>query len=188
MLVRGIPVERYGEDDAARVYFGLGLHIGRPVSQNAQGDLLGHVLDEGLPGTNQPGVRFYRTRQRQEFHTDGADVIGLLCLRTAKSGGTSRIASSLAIFDEIRRRRPDLIDALDLIESIANDPAFHLDMAFEPGDLQWLNNAAILHSREAYEDWLEPERKRHLLRLSLSAHDFASVDDQLRSGLPAKAG
>jgi hypothetical protein len=248
VLVRGIPVERYGEDDAARVYFGLGLHLGRPVSQNAQGDLLGHVRDEGLPDANQPGVRLYRTRKRQDFHTDGADVIGLLCLRTAKSGGTSRIVSSLAIFEEISKRRPDLVDvlfqpfhfdrndeqrpgepgsfslpiclrkdgalrtfyigwyirgaqrhpevprltaaqldALGLIESIANDPAFHLDMEFEPGDLQWLNNAVILHSREAYEDWDEPQRKRHLLRLWLTAHDFASVDELLRGGVP-KAG
>ena len=42
--------------------------------------------------------------------------------------------------------------AMDLIESIANDPAFYLEMDFEPGDIQLLANAKILHSREAYED------------------------------------
>ena len=76
--------------------------------------------------------------------------------------------------------------ALELIESIANDPAFHLDMEFEPGDIQWLKNSMILHSREAYEDWDDPDRKRHLLRLWLTARDFTSVEELLRGGIPPK--
>lgn len=247
VLVRGLPVERYDDEDAALAYYGLGLHLGIPVSQNAQGDLLGHVRDEDLPDPDHPSVRLYRTRKRQDFHTDGADVIGLLCLRTARRGGASRIVSSVSIFNEILRRRPDLVEVLfqpfwfdrndeqregeppafalpicseengslrtfyigwyirgaqrhrevprltsaqqevlSLIESIANDPAFHLDMEFETGDIQWLNNSVILHAREAYEDWDEPERKRHLLRLWLRAHDFASVESLLRGGIPKR--
>ena len=58
---------------------------------------------------------------------------------------------------------------MDLIETIANDPAFHLEMDFQPGDIQLLNNSVILHAREAYEDGPEPERRRHLLRLWLAA-------------------
>ena len=76
--------------------------------------------------------------------------------------------------------------ALEVIEAVANDPAYHLDMTFEPGDVQWLKNAAILHSREAYEDWDDPDRKRHLLRLWLTAHDFTSVEALLRGGIPKK--
>jgi len=71
---------------------------------------------------------------------------------------------------------------MELIETIANDPEFYVEMDFRPGDLQLLNNSVILHSREAYDDYDEPERKRHLLRLWLSAHEFADVEDGLRGG------
>jgi Taurine catabolism dioxygenase TauD, TfdA family len=111
VLVRGVPVERYGEEDASLAYWGLGLHLGRAVSQNAAGDLLGHVRDAGLE-RRDPTVRLYRTREPLAFHTDGSDIVGLLCLRPAKSGGTSRIASSQAIYNEILRRRFDLIPTL----------------------------------------------------------------------------
>jgi hypothetical protein len=111
VLVRGVPVERYGEEDAALAYWGLGLHLGRAVSQNAAGDLLGHVRDAGLE-RRDPTLRLYRTREQLGFHTDGSDIVGLLCLRPAKSGGTSRIASSAAIYNQILRRRPDLAATL----------------------------------------------------------------------------
>jgi alpha-ketoglutarate-dependent taurine dioxygenase len=57
---------------------------------------------------------------------------------------------------------------LDLYEEIASSSAFYFDMQLEPGDIQWLSNHTILHARTAYEDYPEPERKRHLLRLWLS--------------------
>ena len=72
-----------------------------------------------------------------------------------------------------------------MIETIANDPAFHVDMDFQPGDVQLLNNARILHSREAYDDDDDLDERRHLLRLWLRAHDFTSVEDQLRAGVPS---
>jgi len=77
-------------------------------------------------------------------------------------------------------------EALDLIETIANDPAFHLEMDFEPGDVQLLANAKILHCREAYEDHDDPDLRRHLLRLWLTAHAFTSVDEVLRGGIPKR--
>ena len=57
-------------------------------------------------------------------------------------------------------------------------------MDFQPGDIQLLNNAKILHSREAYDDHDDPGRRRHLLRLWLAAHDFTSVEPTLRGGIP----
>lgn len=75
------------------------------------------------------------------------------------------------------------IEAMELLESIANDPSFHLQMDFAPGDIQFLNNGAILHAREAYEDHEHPDKRRHLLRLWLAAHEFVSVDDGLRVGM-----
>ena len=73
--------------------------------------------------------------------------------------------------------------AVALVESIANDPALYLDMEFRPGDVQLLKNSVILHKRTAYEDWDEPPRKRHLLRLWLAAPDFEDGDEQLRRGI-----
>jgi hypothetical protein len=84
------------------------------------------------------------------------------------------------------RLTDEQIEAMQLIETIANDPAFYVEMDFQPGDIQWLSNAKILHSREAYEDDLRANGRRHLLRLWLTAYDFASVDDVLRQGIPAR--
>jgi len=77
-------------------------------------------------------------------------------------------------------------EALELLEGIANDPSFYLQMEFQPGDIQLLNNAKILHAREAYTDHDDPAERRHLLRLWLTAHAFASVEDTLRGGIPAR--
>lgn len=80
-------------------------------------------------------------------------------------------------------------DAIDLIDEIAADPSFHLDMEFRPGDIQWLKNSAILHARTEFEDFPEPERKRHLLRLWLSSRRaFADSDPLLNQGIAPKAG
>ena len=78
------------------------------------------------------------------------------------------------------------LEALDIIEAIANDPEFFLEMEFEPGDIQLISNAKILHSREAYEGYDDPDRRRHLLRLWLTAHDFTSVAEVLRGGVPQR--
>lgn len=242
VLVRGVPVDALTLEQLTTAYVVLGLHLGTPIPQNLRGELLTDVRDTGADPTLL-STRLYRTRAEQDFHTDGADIIGLLCRRTARVGGTSRIASSRAIVAEIERTRPDLFPVLfgtfpwhyqeegtpalvlerpicvrpdggdlntffipwyirrsqelpdaprltaaqeevvALIERLANDPAFHLDMTFEPGDVQWLKNAAILHKRTEYEDHDEPDRKRHLLRLWLSAPDFTDGDAQLRAGI-----
>ena len=70
-------------------------------------------------------------------------------------------------FPEVPRLTPQLIAACDAMDALANDPAIHLDMDFQPGDMQFLNNHAILHARDRYEDFEEPDRKRHMLRLWL---------------------
>jgi hypothetical protein len=244
VLLRRFPIDLLDGAGVELAYLGLGTHLGVPVGQDRDASILGHVRDEGVERTH-PGVRFYRTRQRQDFHADGADLVGLLCLQTARSGGESRIVSSAAIYNEILERRPDLlevlyrpfawdrndeqspgeapffempvlgdvggtprvfyigwyirdaqrhpeaprltaeqVEAMELLEAIANDPTFHLEMEFRRGDVQFLNNARILHSREAYEDHAEPSHRRHLLRLWLAAHRFRSVDELLQGGIP----
>jgi hypothetical protein len=182
----------------------------------------------------------------------------LLCLQTAKSGGLSSLVSSTTIFNEMRRRRPDLarvlldpietdrrgevpeghapyfsipvfnwhqallstiyqrqyiesarrfpgvsplspqqVEALDLFDELANDPLLNLNMELQRGDLQFVHNHTILHDRTAFEDFPEPERKRHLLRVWLAprkarplaevfAARFGSVTPGDRGGIAVK--
>ncbi|MGE0152415.1 MAG: TauD/TfdA family dioxygenase [Reyranellaceae bacterium] len=228
-VLRGLPVQRYDRRQAALAFFGLGAHLGRARSQNAKGHVLGHVQDLGLD-VKDPNVRIYQTHERQTFHTDSCDIVGLLCLKTAQSGGLSALVSSTTIFNEMRRRRPDLlrllfqpiatdrrgevpagmkpyfeipvfswhqgyltaiyqrqyinsaqrfpeaprltplhVEALDMFDALADDPALNLHTEFEPGDVQLVHNHTLLHDRTAFVDWPEPEQKRHLLRLWLAA-------------------
>jgi len=111
VVVRGLPVAAWGEEKTAYAYWGLGHHLGLPGAQNPQNELLGHVVDYGEEADN-PMVRRYRTTGNIDFHCDAADAVGLLCLHTAKSGGQSRIVSSVAIYNEIQAQRPDLIRRL----------------------------------------------------------------------------
>ncbi len=118
LLLSGVPVERWGEEDASTFFWALGLHLGQPGAQNPDGDLLGHVVDTGEDAAN-PLVRLYRTSSDIAYHCDAADVVGLLCLEKAQAGGYSRIASSVTVFNEVLRRRPDL--AARLFEPFALD-------------------------------------------------------------------
>jgi hypothetical protein len=118
VLVRGLPVSEWGEARASAITWGLGHHLGRPGVQNEKGELLGHVRDTGA-ARRDPNVRLYQTSADIAFHCDAADAVGLLCLRAAPSGGASRIASSVAVFDELLRRRPDL--AARLFEPVDMD-------------------------------------------------------------------
>lgn len=111
LLVRGLPVERWGEADSSLVYWGLGQHLGRPGAQNPAGELLGHVVDTGEDAAN-PFVRRYRTAGDIAYHCDLADAVGLLCLRTAQRGGASRLVSSVSVYNALLVRRPDLVERL----------------------------------------------------------------------------
>jgi len=186
------------------------------------------VLDVGADGSDT-NARIYQTSERQTFHTDSCDVVGLICLRQAKSGGASMLVSASSIYNAFLQKRPDLlsylfdpiatdrrgeipdgmkpyfeipvftwhrdhlnvmyqrqyidsaqrfddamrltpkhIEALDLFDELANDPDLTLSMKLEPGDIQFVHNHSMLHDRMGFEDWPEPDRHRHLLRLWLS--------------------
>ena len=237
-MLRGLPLERYTREEQAIAYMGMGSYLGRSRSQNAKGHLLGHVKDLGLDIAD-PKVRYYQTRRKLEYHTDSIDLVGLLCLQTARSGGESFVVSSATLYNEILARRPDLVPALfapfptdrrgevpegmkpwfdmpmyhwhagrltgiyvrqyiesaqrlfpaatrltpdqwaamDLMDELANDPAIHLSMAFRPGDIQFLHNHQILHSRNDFENWPEPARHRHLLRLWLAPPEARALPE-----------
>jgi len=223
-----IQVSKYSKQEAGTIFYMLGTHIGNPRSQNAKGHMLGHVHDLGLKSTD-PNARIYQTNERQTFHTDSSDVVGLLCLKQAKTGGSSLLVSASTIFNEMNKQRPDLlklllqpiatdrrgevpegmqpyllipvfslykgfltvfyqrqyidsaqrfhdaprltakhVEALDLFDSLANDPKLNFSMHLAPGDMQFVYNHGLLHDRTGFEDWEDPTQKRHLLRLWLS--------------------
>jgi hypothetical protein len=258
-LLRGIPRHRYTDEECELIYWGLGVHFGKPISQNARGHLLGHVRDEGRTQAD-PNARAYQTSQRMDFHTDmlPMDLLGLFCLRTAKRGGASKLTSALTIHNVLREERPDLLEALYgqfhidwrgeepagekgfftlpmfserdgkitarinslpyyesaarygvqygltalqrealvMVQEIANRPELMLTMDFQEGDIQLVNNHTMLHAREAYEDFPEPGRERHLLRMWIAVEDAkrrplaASLADRYRwvqrGGIPVK--
>ena len=112
VLLRGVPVEDRPIEESATIYWGIGAHFGSARSQNAKGHLLGHVYDLGGSSEKDPNTRSYATNERQNFHIDRCDVVALLCLRRAKSGGLSALASSMAIHNAMLARRPDLLPRL----------------------------------------------------------------------------
>ena len=227
-VIRGLPVERYSQAFAATIFCGIGAHLGRARSQNAAGHILGHVRNVGADAADV-NTRIYQTAERQTFHTDSTDVVGLLCLRKARQGGESLLVSAEAIYNRMREESPDLLDclfepiatdrrgetpdgcnpwftipvfswhedrltvmyqrqyidsaqrfaeaprltetmikALDRFDRIANETSMHLRMQLEPGDMQFVYNHAMLHDRTAFDDYDDPEERRHLLRLWLS--------------------
>ena len=229
-LVKGLPLDRYSYKEASQIYWGIGRHMGQPMPQNATGDLLGHVRNTGR-NYEDNDVRGYQTQARLPFHTDSADVVGLLCLHPALEGGTSFISSSGAVFNRVLEQRPDLAERMfeeyywdfkeeqqpgadpyykstlaayvdgklhiryvrssldrvarfskgpnaadtelfDLIDKSASSDEFAISMDFQPGDMQFINNYAVFHSRSHYtEPPADTGKRRYLLRLWLNMGD-----------------
>ena len=109
LLLRGLPRERYSVDDTARIYVGLGAHIGRLIPQSYQGELLGHVIDVS---DIEAEARGYHAGGSQGMHTDNCDIVSLLCVRAARAGGVSRFVSAAAVHNRLLEERPDLLEAL----------------------------------------------------------------------------
>jgi hypothetical protein len=108
VLIRGVSVDRYGKERASSIYWGVGMHLGRPWPQNAKGHLLGDVTDQGRSVTDPTsrgneigGVAF-------PFHSDGSDLVGLFCLDAGARGGASLVANAVSIHNELARSAPEL--------------------------------------------------------------------------------
>lgn len=170
VVVRGLPVPEWGEEKSAYAYWGLGHHLGHPGAQNPQNELLGHVVDYGEEAEN-PMVRRYRTTGNIDFHCDAADAVGLLCLHTAKSGGQSRIVSSVAIYNEIAVQRPDLVARLfDPIE---------LDLRGEerPGDAGFISLPPCRYTSEGgLKTFYHSEYFRSAARHDAVTHDQTTTE------------
>ncbi|TXI64030.1 MAG: TauD/TfdA family dioxygenase [Limnohabitans sp.] len=240
MVLRGLPVERYSEEDIQIIYYGIGLHMGMPVRQNPRGDLLGLVMNVG--DASKKTTRVYETNLYLPYHSDPSDVVGLLCVRKAKQGGLSSLVSVAAIYNEILRQHPEYlglyyrcwyfshlcedlpslspifshhqgklscrylrqyielghevrqlplskveIEALDLFDEIMHREDLRLSMMLEPGDLQFANNYAVLHSRNEFEDHGVHELNRKMLRLWLKMPNARVLAPEFpgRNGFPA---
>jgi hypothetical protein len=118
-VIRGVPVAGWSQAESELFFWCFGLHLGRPGEQNPDGHLLGHVIDTGAD-RGEEVVRLYKTAANIDYHCDAADVVGLLCLNKAKTGGHSRIVSSVTVFNELLARAPELAPRLF-------EP-FHLDI------------------------------------------------------------
>lgn len=108
-LVEGLPLDGMETAMVERIFWGLGVQLGTPVSQSVMGERLGHVTDVTA---DDPNARAYRNKSELTPHTDPADLLTFLCINPAASGGVSRFVSSMTIHEEIRRRRPDLLERL----------------------------------------------------------------------------
>lgn len=238
VLIKGLPRERYSELEACTIYWGVGALLGAAVPQNLKGEVLYSVRNEGVNldrDYGQTGARTSKTTLGLNYHTDSApvmaghfpEIVGLLALATAKSGGESAIVSAATLHNIVLAERPDLLDRLyapyhfdrraelppgapptlfapvftyrgrvairylrfyipkgheqagvpltaadleplDFIDEAMQRPEMPVTFAMDPGDMQFVNNVFILHSRTAFEDHPEPERRRHLMRLWLA--------------------
>ena len=239
LLLRGIPVEKYSEDEINLIYYAIGLHMGEPVGQNPKGDLLGKVMNVGDP--KDKNTRVYETNLYLPYHTDPSDVVGLLCLRKAKKGGLSSLVSVASVYNQILEHHREYlglfykqyfyahlganepalsslfsyngsklccrylrqyvelghevmghplsraeVEALDLFDHIMHRDEMRIDMMLEPGDLQFANNYAVLHSRNDFEDHNEPSRRRKMLRLWLKMSNARKPTSEFpgRNGFP----
>ena len=228
ILLQNLPVEKFNDEEVKFMLWGIGQYIGYPEVQDKAGSLLHVVTDTGSSVNKTDNIRGFQTNEELQFHTDGADVFALLCLRNAKNGGLSKLVSSVAIFNEIEKTRPDLskilqedfyfdsraqnpnddkyqkvpifvkhnnlvsalhkrryietaqrfsevpkltekqIEAMNLIDKLCNHEKFCFSIKLMPGDLEIASNATTFHSRENYEDYSDPDKKRCMLRLWLT--------------------
>jgi alpha-ketoglutarate-dependent taurine dioxygenase len=116
VILDGVPTGRYSPPELTALYWLVGQALGRPLAQNVEGTLLYDVSDTGQDVAY--GARFSVTNAESSFHTDNsfgdsvADYVGLLCIRTARSGGRSQVVSGYAAWEELRARRPEALEVL----------------------------------------------------------------------------
>jgi hypothetical protein len=107
-VIRGLPRDRWSNDEMCLAYWGIGAHLGRPWAQNHHGHVLGDVTDQGKT-FDDPTARGNELGEiGLDFHCDGSDLVGLLCLRTGVSGGASAVCNSVSLHNALVRQHPDL--------------------------------------------------------------------------------
>lgn len=171
-VLSGLPAREIGDAHAAAVFLAVGAYIGVARSQNANGDLLGHVRDVGAD-VDDPNVRIYQTSQRQTFHTDSADAVGLLCLRDAESGGESLLVSAATIYNEMLDIDADLAQLL--FEPIATDRRGEV----RPGQRPYFTIPVL----NWFEDELTVIYQRQYIESAQRHSDAPRLSDSVRAAL-----
>jgi alpha-ketoglutarate-dependent taurine dioxygenase len=234
-VVDRLPVEDMSKPEAETIYWLLSSMICRPVAQKLDGTMIYDVHNTGQQALPGSGIRPDKTNIEIRFHIDNAynttppEIVGLLCLRTAKSGGVSRVLSFHTVHNVLRERHPELLPrlyrpflfdrqkeffggedetffapvfeageelrsrfshhqikggyalkgepldnegaaAIAATLEIFEDSEVAIDFEFQPGEIQFVDNRTLGHSRTEFEDWPEPDRRRHLVRLWLRDH------------------
>jgi Taurine catabolism dioxygenase TauD, TfdA family len=244
VLLRGLPIAGRDLETVRALYWGVGLRLGIPVTQNLRGELMAEIMDRGLD-VNALNVKPSQTNAEQRPHSDPADLVALLCVRRPASGGLSRIASSLAIYNEILAHHPEYLDvlyrgfhhdlrgdaseespygvtpspipvyrcrdgivssvfnastikdaqrrmptgvpademaAIDYMVELAQRDDLRLEMDFQPGDLQLLNNYTVLHWRTAFVDGDDAAQRRLLYRFWVNVPGSRPIDPAMAAG------
>jgi alpha-ketoglutarate-dependent taurine dioxygenase len=219
--------------EAKAFYWLIGQALGTPLAQNVQGTVLYDVHDTSQ--NVEYGARFSTTDADSSFHTDASfadlpvDYVGLLCLRTARSGGINHLVDGRTAWQELSARAPreatwlereyhvdrrdgvrageaptvrrpvvervdgrphfrylrprieaghqkaeepltvEQLAALDLLDFTLRRRELQAELSLAPGEILWLNNRSVLHRHAAFEDYPEPERRQHLVRLWLGS-------------------
>lgn len=234
-IIERLPVEQVSVEEALSMYWMIGQSLGNPIEQNIEGTLLYDVRDTGQNVAQ--GARFSVTNAESSFHNDNSfgetlpDLVGLLCLHTAKSGGQSQLISGYSLHNELLENHPDTLQtlyqlfcfdrrgqfksgdlptsqfpifqwdkgeltlrylyyyiqvgheragkaltaeqgrALEMVEGLLRRADFRVEFNLQPGQMLFTNNRWILHNRTAFEDYPDPESRRHYVRLWLQRHD-----------------
>tara|TARA_Y100001934_G_scaffold128227_2_gene155691 strand:- start:37519 stop:38550 length:1032 start_codon:yes stop_codon:yes gene_type:complete len=232
VLIRGLPVDDYDDISSQIAYWGIATHFGEPISQNSKGQHLAAVTDHGND-ISLGNTRGYTTSAALHPHSDMCQMTGLLCIRPAAQGGESQVASSLAIYNFIRKTKPEYletlfrgfhhdlrgegpkasidevtnhrvpvfsecdgwlscgfnpkicingekkrgtpvstkeVEALEYVSEVASRPDLSYELVLQPGDIQFVNNHTVLHSRSVFSDSNDPQKRRKLIRLWLNPH------------------
>jgi hypothetical protein len=234
-VVDKLPLDALSKDEAECIYWLLASMVARPVAQKLDGTMIYDVHDTGKQALPGSGIRPDKTNIEIRFHIDNAynttppEIVGLLCLRIAKSGGVSRVLSFHTVHNALLARHPEHLPrlyqpfwfdrqreffpgepdtffapvfedgdelrarfsvhqinsgyamrgqpvdnagatALAATLDIFEDPEVSIDFEFAPGEIQFVDNRTLGHSRTEFEDHPEPERRRHLVRLWLRDH------------------
>jgi hypothetical protein len=109
VLLRGLPLDELGREGFVAAVWGLGLHLGRALSQNAGGDRIGHVVDASAADATP---RMYRSNLELRPHNDITGMITLACWHKSRSGGASVIVSAVTVHVALARQAPQLLEAL----------------------------------------------------------------------------
>lgn len=113
-----LPLDEISKDEARQLYWILTSLMSQPVAQRFNGAMTFDVLDRKVAVLPGSGIRPTVTNADLTFHNDNSynspqpDYIGLLCLGTPVSGGTSKIASVYSVHNALLARFPEVLPRL----------------------------------------------------------------------------